>query len=128
MTWFGLPVSTSQAAVGAILGIGFFNQEINLAGLGKVLACWFGTPLGAVLICMRLYKLLAAAYNRLTVSLFRADSLLESDCRRRVLRLLRVRRQQRRQRDGRFCRRRDPHVFQAALVGGVKHRAWSADL
>jgi inorganic phosphate transporter, PiT family len=76
MTGFGLPVSTSQAAVGAILGIGFFNQEINVAGLGKVLACWFGTPVGAVLICMLLYKLLAAAYNRLTVSLFRADSLL----------------------------------------------------
>ena len=76
MTLFGLPVSTSQAAVGAILGIGFFNQEINVAGLGKVVACWFGTPVGAVLICMLLYKLLAAVYNRLTISIFRADSLL----------------------------------------------------
>jgi PiT family inorganic phosphate transporter len=76
MTWFGLPVSTSQAAVGAILGIGFFNQEINVAGLGKVVACWFGTPVGAVVISLLLYKLLAAIYNRLTVSIFRADSLL----------------------------------------------------
>ena len=76
MTLFGLPVSTSQAAVGAILGIGFFNQEINVAGLGKVVACWFGTPVGAMLISLLLYKLLAAIYNRLTVSIFRADSLL----------------------------------------------------
>ena len=58
MTLFGLPVSTSQAAVGAILGIGFFNQEINVAGLGKVVACWFGTPVGAVLVC---YAALQAA-------------------------------------------------------------------
>ena len=76
MTVFGLPVSTSQAAVGAILGIGFFNQEINLAGLGKVVACWFGTPIGAVVVCAVLYKLLAYVYNRLPLSVIRADILL----------------------------------------------------
>jgi len=31
MTVFGLPVSTSQAAVGAILGIGFFTQEVRIS-------------------------------------------------------------------------------------------------
>jgi len=76
MTVFGLPVSTSQAAVGAILGIGFFNQEINLVGLGKVVACWFGTPIGAVVVCAVLYKLLAYVYNRLPLSVIRADILL----------------------------------------------------
>jgi PiT family inorganic phosphate transporter len=78
MTLFGLPVSTSQAAVGAILGIGFFNQEINLAGLGKVVACWFGTPTGAVLVALVLYKALALAYNRLQISLIQADMLLRA--------------------------------------------------
>ena len=78
MTVFGLPVSTSQAAVGAILGIGFFNQEVNLAGLGKVVACWFGTPVGAVLVALVLYKLLALAYNRLRITLFQADMLLRA--------------------------------------------------
>ncbi len=78
MTVFGLPVSTSQAAVGAILGIGFFNQEVNLAGLGKVVACWFGTPTGAVLVAMVLYKTLASVYNRLRISLFQADMLLRA--------------------------------------------------
>jgi PiT family inorganic phosphate transporter len=62
--------------VGAILGIGFFNQEINLAGLGKVVACWFGTPIGAVVVCAVLYKLLAYVYNRLPLSVIRADILL----------------------------------------------------
>jgi len=78
MTVFGLPVSTSQAAVGAILGIGFFNQEVNVAGLGKVVACWFGTPTGAVLVALVLYKALALIYNHLRVSLFQADMLLRA--------------------------------------------------
>jgi PiT family inorganic phosphate transporter len=78
MTVFGLPVSTSQAAVGAILGIGFFNQEVNVSGLGKVVACWFGTPTGAVLVALVLYKLLALVYNRLQISLFQADMLLRA--------------------------------------------------
>jgi PiT family inorganic phosphate transporter len=78
MTIFGLPVSTSQAAVGAILGIGFFNQEVNIAGLGKVAACWFGTPTGAVLVALVMYKVLALVYNRLQIGLFQADMLLRA--------------------------------------------------
>jgi inorganic phosphate transporter, PiT family len=78
MTAFGLPVSTSQAAVGAILGIGFFNQEVNVAGLGKVVACWFGTPVGAVAAAVILYKALAFVYNRLPTSVFQTDMLLRA--------------------------------------------------
>ena len=40
MTLLGLPVSTSQAVVGAILGVGFLNRQLNFAGLGKVVVCW----------------------------------------------------------------------------------------
>jgi PiT family inorganic phosphate transporter len=50
MTVFGLPVSTSQAVVGAILGIGILNNQLNFAGLGKVVSCWVGTPIGAAII------------------------------------------------------------------------------
>jgi PiT family inorganic phosphate transporter len=78
LTLFSLPVSTSQAAVGAILGIGFFNQEVNLAGLGKVAVCWFGTPVGAAVVCAVLYKLLALVYNRLPLSVIRSDMLLRA--------------------------------------------------
>jgi PiT family inorganic phosphate transporter len=78
LTVFGLPVSTSQAAVGAILGIGFYNQQLDLAELGKVVACWFGTPTGAVVVCAALYKLLAFVYNRLPVSVIRSDILLRT--------------------------------------------------
>ena len=76
MTILGLPVSTSQAVVGAILGIGILNQQLNLAGLGKVVACWFGTPVGAVVIAVIIYKVLAAFYNNLKINLFQSDILL----------------------------------------------------
>ncbi len=76
MTILGLPVSTSQAVVGAILGVGFLNHQINLAGLGKVVACWFGTPVGAVVVALIVYRGLAFFYNRLRINLFQSDILL----------------------------------------------------
>jgi PiT family inorganic phosphate transporter len=76
MTILGLPVSTSQAVVGAILGIGILNQQLNLAGLGKVVVCWFGTPVGAVVIAVIIYKVLAVFYNNLKINLFQSDMLI----------------------------------------------------
>lgn len=76
MTILGLPVSTSQAVVGAILGIGILNQQLNLAGLGKVVACWFGTPFGAMVIAVIIYKVLAVFYNNLKINLFQSDILI----------------------------------------------------
>ncbi|UCH19550.1 MAG: anion permease [Deltaproteobacteria bacterium] len=73
MTLLGLPVSTSQAMVGAILGIGFLNRFVDFTGLGKVVACWFGTPIGGMLTAIVVYKILAAAYNRLRIDLFTSD-------------------------------------------------------
>jgi len=76
MTILALPVSTSQAVVGAILGIGLMRQALNTAGLGKVLACWFGTPVAAVVIAILLYKVMAVLYNGLKINLIQSDSLL----------------------------------------------------
>jgi PiT family inorganic phosphate transporter len=76
MTAIGLPVSTSQAVVGAILGIGFLNRQVNVSGLGKVVVCWFGTPIGGMVIAAIVYKLLAAIYNRSPIDLFNSDILL----------------------------------------------------
>jgi len=76
MTVLGLPVSTSQAVVGAILGVGFLNRQLNIEGLGKVVACWFGTPVGGLLIAMIAYKILALLYNSCKIDLFKSDILL----------------------------------------------------
>ncbi|MEJ2166549.1 MAG: inorganic phosphate transporter [Desulfobacterales bacterium] len=76
MTFLGLPVSTSQAVVGAILGIGFVNRQLNLGELGKVLLCWFGTPVGGIILAVLIYKILASFYNRLHIDLFDTDIFL----------------------------------------------------
>ncbi|MBW2568648.1 MAG: anion permease [Deltaproteobacteria bacterium] len=76
MTVLKLPVSASQAVVGAIIGIGILNNQINLGGLGKVVVCWAGTPTGALIVSIPLYHVVAAIYNKLQLSVFRSDSLL----------------------------------------------------
>lgn len=76
MTLLGLPVSTSQAVVGAILGIGFLNRQLDLSGLSKVLVCWLGTPVGGLIIAVILYKVLSIAINRINIDLFRTDILI----------------------------------------------------
>ncbi len=78
MTLLGLPVSTSQAVVGAILGIGVLNNQLNFPGLGKVVLCWFGTPVGGALIAVLLYRAMAVVYNRLPLTLFDSDRLLRA--------------------------------------------------
>jgi PiT family inorganic phosphate transporter len=73
MTVLGLPVSTSQAVVGAIVGIGLLNRQLDVGGLGKVVICWFGTPVGGVIIAIVLYRVLSVLYNRIEINLFQAD-------------------------------------------------------
>jgi PiT family inorganic phosphate transporter len=55
----GVPVSTSQAVIGAVLGIGLLKgvQTINLKILFLVLFGWIGTPCIAVLLTFGFYAL-----------------------------------------------------------------------
>ena len=76
MTLLGLPVSTSQAVVGAILGVGILNRQLNFAGLGKVVVCWVGTPVGGMVLAIIVYKLLAAVANSTNLNIFQSDILL----------------------------------------------------
>lgn len=78
MTILSLPVSTSQAVVGAILGVGLLSKQIHFSGLGKVVVCWLGTPIGGLVVAIVIYKLLAAIYNRLPINLFQGDILIRS--------------------------------------------------
>jgi len=62
--------------VGAILGIGILNNQINLNGLGKVMVCWLGTPVGALMIACLCYRFLAMLYNKLDLNIFKSDVLI----------------------------------------------------
>ncbi len=76
MTLLRLPVSTSQAVVGAILGAGLLQHRLFLGGLAKVAACWVGTPVAGALFAYVLYLLLGAVRNRATYNLLVADQIV----------------------------------------------------
>lgn len=78
MTWQGIPISTSQAVVGAILGVGLAKGQTDFSGLTKVVLCWVGTPVGSMLIAMVVYKLLALFIDHVPISIFTRDKILWS--------------------------------------------------
>lgn len=75
MTLARLPVSTSQAVVGAIVGAGLLQQQLHLQGLAKVALCWVGTPLAGILFSLLVYRSLGWAYNRSPHNLFQMDQI-----------------------------------------------------
>ncbi len=76
MSWLALPVSTSQAVVGALVLIGIMEQNLNTKSLTKVVLCWVGTPIGAALVTIVLYYGLGKLMNRLHLTLFQYDRYL----------------------------------------------------
>ena len=68
MTIWKLPVSTSQAVVGSIIGVGIIQKHIALIGLNKIIICWIGTPIGGCIVSIILYVLLARAVNKIRLS------------------------------------------------------------
>jgi len=87
MTALKLPVSASQAVVGAILGMGLAlaPHKVQWTELGKIVICWVGTPVGAAAIGAVLYPTLGwvidhATMNFVTRSIVLKALLLGSGC------------------------------------------------
>ncbi|MCG8502309.1 MAG: inorganic phosphate transporter family protein [Firmicutes bacterium] len=59
MTILKLPVSTSQAVIGAIMGGGILAGKTDFAYTTQFLSAWIITPIGAMLISFILYTLIA---------------------------------------------------------------------
>ncbi|MBD3422568.1 MAG: inorganic phosphate transporter [Chitinivibrionales bacterium] len=78
MTVVRMPVSTSQAVVGAILGSGFAAGSPSFRGLGKVVLCWIGTPIGALLLAVIAYTVLGAIFNRFGSNILRINALVKA--------------------------------------------------
>ena len=76
MTILNLPVSTSQAMVGAIIGIGLVVGDINFQGLTKVIICWIGTPLGAMIMVILMYTVIGLLFERIPMTIFMRDAML----------------------------------------------------
>lgn len=58
LTWRGLPISTSQAIIGAITGVGIYSRSAQFEKLGEVVICWAIAPLAAIFASYLLYRAL----------------------------------------------------------------------
>lgn len=76
MTYLAIPISTSQAVVGAILGIALATDNADYSGLTKVVLCWIGTPIGSIIISCVLYKLLEWFFRTVPMSMLTRDKIL----------------------------------------------------
>ncbi len=76
MTLFRLPISTSQAIVGAIAGVGLATNNMHWEGLLKVVICWIFTPIGAMLFSLIGYMLLRFFFRLIPMSILTRDKLL----------------------------------------------------
>lgn len=75
MTKWGLPVSTSQAIVGAIIGWNLFSGSVtDSRTLMKIVATWIACPVLAGLIAVPLLKLVAYLLRTAKLHLLRLDA------------------------------------------------------
>jgi inorganic phosphate transporter, PiT family len=78
MTRLGLPVSTSQAVVGALCAVGIAQSDLNTTSLVKVVICWIGTPIGGLISAVILYRITGWLLNALNLNLFQYDRALRA--------------------------------------------------
>jgi len=85
MSYLSLPVSTSQAIIGGLLGIGIVYGFADLSKLYKVIICWVMTPIGAAIISIVVYKALGFLFEKAILdlrlqSLFLTSGLIVAGC------------------------------------------------
>jgi PiT family inorganic phosphate transporter len=78
MTYLSIPISTSQAVVGAILGIGLATRNAEFSGLIKIVLSWIGTPAGSMIIACIVYKVLGWIIQHIPMSMLTRDKILWS--------------------------------------------------
>ncbi len=75
MTKSGLPVSTTQAIVGAIVGWNLFTEtETDTGALVKILSTWIASPILAAIFAVILFKLLTFVLRTTKLHLLRIDA------------------------------------------------------
>lgn len=77
MTWRGLPVSTTQAAVGAIIGVALTSgRAVDWGVLGKVVISWVASPIGAMALAYLVHRFLSPLLEKRLGGLIMYDRLL----------------------------------------------------
>jgi PiT family inorganic phosphate transporter len=76
-SYLSLPVSTSQAIMGAVLGIGMISGIPEFSRLYKVVLCWIFTPIGAMMFSLVFYPLFARIFNKILMDLHLRNLLIK---------------------------------------------------
>ena len=76
-SYLSLPVSTSQAIMGAVLGIGVISGIPDLSKLYKVILCWVFTPIGAALLSVLFYWFFGILFKKILSNLRLRNSFLK---------------------------------------------------
>ena len=77
-SYLSLPVSTSQAIMGAVLGIGMISGIPDFARLYKVVLCWIFTPIGAMIFSGLLYLILGKLFGKFLANIQMRNAFIKS--------------------------------------------------
>ena len=69
LTFLALPASTSQAIVGAIVGVGILSGSADFSKLYKIFLCWIFTPIGGIILAFILHRLLGFLLDKIVTSI-----------------------------------------------------------
>jgi len=76
MTKTGLPVSTSQSIVGAIIGWNFFScADTNINSLTKIVGTWIFSPVLSAMLAFLLFHIVKRIIEGSKIHLLRLDSM-----------------------------------------------------
>lgn len=75
LTFLGIPASTSQAIIGAVIGAGIISGSADFSKLYRVVSCWVFTPICALATAYLLYRLLGSILDRTVKSLTRRNTI-----------------------------------------------------
>lgn len=76
LTLLGLPISLSQSIIGALLGLGLAQRDVEWDLLKKVVICWLATPIGAGVIAILIYKLLLVGLSRVRIGILTRETII----------------------------------------------------
>jgi PiT family inorganic phosphate transporter len=68
-SFLALPVSASQAIMGAVLGIGMISGIPDFTKLYKVIICWIFTPIGGMVFSFILYPILGKLFQNILLNI-----------------------------------------------------------
>ncbi len=71
-----LPIPTSQAVVGSIVGISLMIGDFRAAALTKVVTCWMFVPVVSFMLAIPLYIGFGKLYNSFNFNLFQRNAFL----------------------------------------------------